>query len=549
MRSAEAQFYQRFEAWLENFLQDHPVIATFLGDHRFDHRLGSYSPEAVEARVRGFREAFEEFARMDVSGFSLDGRIDHTIALSLIKLLLKEYEHEKLQSHLRNPGFYLEEAMEGLFGLLMKDFAPLPERLRSTLCRLREVPRFLKEGMNNIIPERVPPLWAEVALEQVRMVPAFLSGLILPTAQQSSPELAPEIEKAAENVLKATEEYASFIQSEVIPRARGNFAVGVELFNELLREKHLVDYDAETLLKIGWEQFEQTRFQMEELARRIDPRKTAQELLEEAKKDHPSPEGLLKAYEEAMKAARDFVIEKEIATIPEGESLRIVETPHYLRPLIPYAAYMSPGIFEEKQEGLFFVTPIDPDASPEEKEQKLRGHNYAKLPVTALHEAYPGHHLQLVWANRQKSLPRRLGSFIATLFIEGWAFYCEEMMEEMGFIDKPIQKLGRLADQLWRAARIILDVSLHSGRMTVEEGVNFLVEKCRLEPANALAEVRRYTQTPTQPQSYLMGKLLILELISDYRKLKPGITLKELHDSILRCGSLPPALMRQKLLS
>lgn len=546
--SSEIQFYRRFEKWLETFLEEYPVIATFLGDHRFDHRLGTYSPEAVEARVRGLKEALEEFTRMDSTTFSLDGRIDHTLAVQMIKLILREYEHEKLQSHLRNPGFYLEEAMDGLFGLLVKDFAPLPERLRSALGRLKEMPRLLKEGMSNIVPERVPPVWAEVALEQARMAPLFFSSLFLPTVQEAAPELLPEVERAAEEVSKGLDEYASFIQDNVQPQARGDFAAGVELFNVLLREKHLVDYDAETLLRIGWEQFERTRYQMEELARQIDPRKTARELLEEAKEDHPTAEELLKAYEEAMKAARDFVIEKEIATIPEGESLRIVETPHYLRPLIPYAAYMSPGIFEEKQEGLFFVTPVDPNASPEEKEQKLRGHTYVKLPITALHEAYPGHHLQLVWANRHESLPRRLGSFIATLFIEGWAFYCEEMMEEMGFIDKPIQKLGRLADQLWRAARIILDVSLHSGKMTVEEAVNFLVERCQLEPANALAEVRRYTQTPTQPQSYLMGKLLILELISDYRQVKPGASLKELHDSILRCGSLPPALMRQRLL-
>ncbi len=547
MASAEAQFYRRFEAWLETFLEDNPVTATFLGDHRFDHRLGTYAPEAVDARVRGLKEALEEISRLDPASFSLDGRIDHTVATKMMKLLLLEYEHERLQSYIRNPGFYLEEAMEGLFGLLVKEFAPLPERLRSALGRLREIPRFLKEGINNIVPERVPPLWAEVALEQARMAPAFFYGLLLPAAREGAPELVPEIERAVEEASRAVDEYTSFLRSDVPPQARGDFAAGTELFNLLLREKHLVEYDAEALLRTGWEQFELTRTRMEELARQIDPRKTVRELLEEAKADHPSEEGLMKAYQEAMKAARDFVVEKGIATIPEGESLKIVETPAYLWPLIPYAAYMSPGIFEEKQEGLFFVTPVDPNASPEEKEQKLRGHNYAKLPITALHEAYPGHHLQLVWANRQESIPRRLGSFIATLFIEGWAFYCEEMMEEMGFIDRPIQKLMRLADQLWRAARIILDVALHSGRMTVEEGVNFLVEKCGLEPANALAEVRRYTQSPTQPQSYLMGKLLILELISDYRKANPDLSLREIHDSILSCGSLPPALMRQKL--
>jgi uncharacterized protein (DUF885 family) len=140
-----------------------------------------------------------------------------------------------------------------------------------------------------------------------------------------------------------------------------------------------------------------------------------------------------------------------------------------------------------------------------------------------------------------------MGTFLATLFIEGWAFYCEELLEELGYISTPIQRLGRLSDQLWRAARIILDASLHTRGMTVDEAVSFLVDECQLEPSNALAEVRRYTQTPTQPQSYLMGKLAILELVADYRRSHPDASLREMHDAILSCGSLPPRLMRRQL--
>jgi uncharacterized protein (DUF885 family) len=248
-----------------------------------------------------------------------------------------------------------------------------------------------------------------------------------------------------------------------------------------------------------------------------------------------------------MAAIRQYVIDHEIVTIPAGETLRIVETPPYLRPIIPYAAYMPPGMLEEKQEGHFLVTPVDPDAPAEEQEQKLKGHYWAKLPITALHEAYPGHHLQLVWANRRETIPRRLGSLMATLFIEGWAFYCEELLEQMGYIAAPVQRLGRLNDQLWRAARIVLDVSLHTRGMKVEEAIDLLVKECGLEPANAQAEVRRYTQSPTQPQSYLMGKLAILDIVRDYQRAHPGASLRAQHDAILGCGSLPPRLIRKQL--
>ncbi len=240
-------------------------------------------------------------------------------------------------------------------------------------------------------------------------------------------------------------------------------------------------------------------------------------------------------------------MEHNIASIPAGETLRIIETPLFLRPIIPYAAYIPPGIFEEKIEGIFMVTPPDENASPEEVEAKLKGQPYSKIPVTVMHEAYPGHHLQLAWAASHGSTARKMGTQLSTLFVEGWAFYCEELMEQLGYVNTPLQRMGRLSDQLWRAARIILDVSLHCRGMSVPEAADFLVRECGLQPADALAEVRRYTVTPTQPQSYLMGKLEILKIIDEYRKLRPGASLRQMHDDILACGSLPPQLMRKQL--
>ena len=250
---------------------------------------------------------------------------------------------------------------------------------------------------------------------------------------------------------------------------------------------------------------------------------------------------------QAMAAARQFVIDHEIATIPAGEEIRIEPTPEFMRPIIPYAAYSSPGFLEPVQEGVFIVTPVDEGADAEAAERKLRGHPLADIPVTALHEAYPGHHLQLVVANQTSTLPRKFGSWLSSLFVEGWAFYCEELMEQLGFIDQPIQKLARLQAQQWRAARIILDVSLHTNQMGVQEAIDFLVERASLEPDDAKAEVRRYTMSPTQPQCYLMGKLQILELVAEYKRRFPQAGLRQMHDAILNSGSLPPRLMRLKL--
>jgi uncharacterized protein (DUF885 family) len=145
-------------------------------------------------------------------------------------------------------------------------------------------------------------------------------------------------------------------------------------------------------------------------------------------------------------------------------------------------------------------------------------------------------------------LPRKLATALSSLFIEGWAFYCEELMEQLGFFNDPVQPLARRKDQLWRAARIVIDVSLHTRGMTIDEAVALLVEKVGLEPGDALAEVHRYTQSPTQPMTYLMGKLEILKLVAAYKERHPEASMREMHDAILACGSLPPKLLAQRLI-
>jgi len=539
-----AEFYRRAGGGIDRLMEEAPVVATQLGDHRFDDRLADYSKATLERQRREVKKALAEFERFDTENFDLDARIDQRLMVQIARSILRGFE--KLRPYFRNPGTYIEECLAGIFLLLVREFAPLEERLRSALGRLRAVPEVLVRGKENLDPAEVPPVWCEVALESAEQGLGLFTMLI-PALAQQIPGLQEELNEASAEAAEALQDYVGFLKERVLPRAKGDFAVGEELFEELLREDHLLDYTAEELLQTGWRLFEETKAEMEGLAQKIDPTKGPKELIEEAKTDHPSADELLDVYRREMAAVRQFVIDHEIATIPEGESLKIEPTPPFLRGLIPYAAYLMPGPLEKQQEGIFLVTPVDPESPKAEQEEKLKGHNYAKLPVTALHEAYPGHHLQLTYANMIGSLPRKLGAFISTLFIEGWAFYCEELMEQLGYIDKPLQRLGRLADQLWRAARIVLDVSLHTGEMGVEEAVNFLVNKAGLERSNALAEVRRYTLTPTQPMSYLMGKLEILKLIDEYRGRHPNISLRELHDAILSCGSLPPCLMRERL--
>jgi len=539
----ENEFNKHFEQFTMWLLEQFPAMATQMGIHTWDDRLMDCSNDTMvlfHSELQGF---LTSFLRYNSRNFSKDARIDYTLAVQLVKSLIRDIAVN--EPYLRNPGFYLDEVMNGVFGLIMKDFAPLSERLTNLLQRVTAVPRVLREAQNNLQPSRVPLVWAEVALEQADMGEMLFLNIIPAIAETD--ELKQELMSAGKSAVAAMDSFATFLKEKVIPVAAGDFAAGESLFNELLRENHMVNYDSEELLATGWSLFQETKELMDKLALTMNSQKTIEEIIEDAKADHPTAEGLLDAHREAMESARRFVVEHEIATIPEGETLSVIETPPFMRPLIPFAAYLPPGIYEQDLSGIFLVTPPSPEDPPEIAESKLRGQHYAKLPITALHEAYPGHHLQLVVAAKYGTTARKLGMSLSSLFIEGWAFYCEELMEQEGYINQPAQRLGRLHDQLWRAARIILDVSLHTKGMSVQQAVDFLVERCQLDPGNALAEVRRYTMMPTQPQSYLMGKLEILKIVDQYRHRNPGASMKEMHDDILLCGSLTPKLLAEQL--
>ncbi len=544
MPKPQALFYERAHQFISQFLEESPVSATQLGEHRFDHRLTDYSRSGLQRRRRQLAEASAELEAIPAAALELDAQIDHQLMTNTIRMAIRGFD--VLRSCQRNPGEYVDECMGGVFLLLIKEFAPLPERLKAVEGRLEQIPQVVAQGKENLIPDEVPLVWAEVALDSARQGLALFKS-VLPAIGKNVPQ-GKQLISASEGAAEALEGFSRFIEGTIMPRAQGEFPVGETLFDEMLRQDHMVDYSAQELLATGRRLFQETWDQMVSLAATISPDKDVGTILDKAKDDHPAAEDLLDTYRQEMARARAFIADHNVVTIPEGERLRVEPTPPFLRGIIPYAAYMMPGPLEELQEGVFLVTPVDPESPPEEQRAQLRGHHWAKLPTTAVHEAYPGHHLQLVYANSVGSLPRKLGSLMSTLFIEGWAFYCEELMERLGFLDSPLQHLGRLHDGLWRCARIILDASLHAGEMTVEQAISFLVEQVGLERSSARAEVRRYTLSPTQPMSYQMGKLEIASLMEEYKGLHPCTSMRELHDAFLSCGSLPPRLMHRRLL-
>jgi uncharacterized protein (DUF885 family) len=275
--SDETNFYQRSEHWLHRLLEFNPVAATELGDHRFDDRLADRSAEALEQEHQEVLQALREFQAMDADAFALNAQVDHELTLAIFESFVREYEQGR--DHVRNPGIYLGEALSGTFLLTMLDFAPLPQRLESALGRVRQIPRLLRQGQANLLAAEVPPLWAEITLEQAAQAPGIFLGLLPAIAAQAAPDLEAPLTEAGQAASEAVEAYATFLQDEILPHAVGEFAAGRELFDEKLRREHMVDYDAGQLLAVGWEQFHRTREQMETIAAEIDPDRSVAQIL------------------------------------------------------------------------------------------------------------------------------------------------------------------------------------------------------------------------------------------------------------------------------
>ncbi|MFH1864256.1 MAG: DUF885 domain-containing protein [Candidatus Eisenbacteria bacterium] len=535
-----AAFDKIVEDYVSTLLADYPVMATFLGVHDRDGELGEFGADAQKEKNDHLTSLLRDLEAIPLDGEPVEVRID--AAALRASLRLEVFEHEELRTHELKPYVYVGAALSGCNELVLGDFAPLADRARSLLGRLRQIPGVLDAMRENV--RESPAVFATVGAEMARGGVGFARSVI-PGIGEEVPELRAELVSAGNAAGEAFESAAGYLEG-LAEKSEVPFHVGRERYEWINREYHMLGMDSAELRDLGRRMLVETTAKMEELAREIDSGRTTSEIIDELKSDHPSASGLRQHYAKEMARARDFVLEHDLVTVPAGEELEVIDTPVFLRKILPYAAYHPAGPFESKQRGLFYVTPADEGLSPEDQEKQLRGHSVHTIPVIALHEAYPGHHLQLVRSNLTRRKVRRL--LWNTVFIEGWALYCEEMMKDAGFYTDARTRLGQLKETRWRAARVVVDVGLQLGEMSVDEAVEFMMSEVGLEKVNATAEVKRYTGNPTQPSSYLVGKLAILSIRERYEaRAGAAFDLKTFHDELLDTGSIQPALVEAAL--
>jgi uncharacterized protein (DUF885 family) len=330
------------------------------------------------------------------------------------------------------------------------------------------------------------------------------------------------------------------LRDEIEPSADLHaFAIGEEQFSRRLHHEHALNAGPAELWRYGLQLQEEVTAEIVTLARRLDPRPW-RDLVDQLRNDTPSADDLLTTYCREMDRAREFVRSGDLVAVPEAP-VKVVPTPAFLATLVPFAAYEPPPIYLPDRSGRFYVTQPDPSLGPPAYQQQRRGHCRHAIPVMVAHEAYPGHHLQLVTSQGLGPEVRR--HIWSPIMVEGWALYSEQLMAEGDYYRTDQERLFQLVNLLWRAVRVVLDVGLHTRGMTPAEAVDHMVEHLPIERAGAEAEVRRYCAWPTYQLCYAVGRRELLRLRDAYRHREGSeFRARRFHDEVMKYGGLPVSL-------
>jgi len=530
---ADARFERAIDRWFRDRMRLEPAIASFVGVHEHDGRLPSASREAIDERVDFWRAAVSEMERFSADDLTPSHSLDRDLLVHEGRLALHELTQRRTWAGRSNAA---EEIGDALFPLFTRDFAPFPERLERIAERLEGAPALLNEAKTRLT--HPVALWIRIDLESGESLPSFLEVILAAARSERCPDaLLSRLSSAVNATRKALEEHGEWLRTDVLPRATADWRAGPEQFEEIVRLRELMA-NGDEILAVGEGILADERAARAATSQELDPTLSPEEVADLVKNDHPTSFGdALEEYRRSMDAARRFVIDHDLATMPADDSLVVIETPSYLRHLIPFAAYYDPPRFDPRPTGTYIVTP---PATPE----MMREHCYASISNTSVHEAYPGHHLQLASARTNPSLVRVIST--AAEFTEGWAFYCERTMKEQGFDDTPKHRYIQHTDAIWRATRIVLDVKLHRHQIDFEDAIEYMIEQTGFERPAALAEVKRYTFTPSYQLSYLFGRHLIDRLKADVERAQgSGFSLKAFHDTLIYGGTMPVSYARR----
>ncbi|MHB8912548.1 MAG: DUF885 domain-containing protein [Lysobacter sp.] len=564
---ADAVFAALSRRWLDGWLQLQPVAATQAGDHRFDDQLDDLSAAGRQKLVDFSEKMLAELDTLDVGKLSRENQVDAAILRNQVRYDL--WTAETLQSWASDPQIYSQLAGGALYTLMAREFAPLPQRLKSATARMEKLPGLFAQMRANLDPARVPKIHAETVARQNAGVLSLVDSLVVPQAGQLGATERKRLDVAIAALRTAVAEHQTWLDKTLVPSAKGNFRIGQQLYDEKLAfalnsplSRTEIRQRAEAAIKL-------TRVEMYDIARKlllerqastgvaapksmpaqpgdVQQQAVIEAALELAYADRPARDQVVELARQSTAEATAFVREKNLVSVPETP-VEIILMPEFQRG-VAVAYCDSPGPLDKGLNTFYAVSPIPDDWSRQQVDSFLREYNTRSIHELSIHEAMPGHYLQIAHSNKHPSTLRAvLGS---GSFIEGWAMYGEKVMDDAGYMDgDPLMQLIQRKWALRATANAILDQAIHVDGMSREEAMALMTQTTFQQEREAAGKWVRAQLTSAQLPTYFVGYSEHLDLRNEVQQREGDkFDLKAYHDHLLSFGSPPVRFARQLLL-
>ena len=549
----------KLEAFFRGYLEDgfrlQPLNATRLGDHRFDDQLDDLSATARDALVARDRRVLADLnAQFDPKDLSGDGRIDLEIFRHSLESSIWSAEHFKPFED--DPRVYGDYLTEGVYLLFAQSTQPKEVNLRNALARMLLIPKVVEVARVTI--KNPPRVKTETAIRQTKGAIGFYTDDLFRFA--GLPQGQGELGERARTVVASLERHLQFLQDEVLPRSTESWRIGRELFAEKLDRELDSGISADEVLREAEAEADRVGREMAVIARQMwgttfpgvvippdDPagrRLMTARVLQSVASQHGSPESLVDDARATVDQIKTFIRDRKILTLPEPDQCRVIAMPEFMRG--NSVAYLNPSPpLDTRAVSEYAISPPPLDWTPRRVESYLEEYNQAMLKILTIHEAYPGHYVQLAYSNRVPSLIRRVLS--SGTFAEGWAVYTEQMMLDQGFgAGDPGLRLQQLKFYLRAVVNAILDRKMHTEGMTDEQATELLVGQAFQSEAEAVGKIVRSKQSSAQLSTYFVGRLAFYRLRQKVQRDQADkFDLARFHEAVLSHGTLPVKYLPQ----
>lgn len=504
----------------------YPTATSGQGDHRYDGRLTDFSPAALNARQTHVSELLQTVKGMSTAGWSRDDRVD--AILFQAQLEGADFFGRTLNATATDPQTYVSECAAAIFTLLQKDYAPHRTRALAATSRLEQMPAMLRTGRNNLT--KPVKLYAQLAIQAARGGDDLYQSSLMTLADELSPAERKRLTKARDTALKALHEYADWLDAG-LARMPDWTPLGEETYNHLLKRVLLLPFDARDVATLG--EIELGRYRaLEAMLKNPQLASPDPARAQHVPKDQAE---FLAAYEARQQEIVEFLQKNRLLTIPSYMgAFKIRQLPEAFKPTSPGGFMNPPGVYDQDPVGFFYI----PTYNPKSGNLYIRAAIEDPRPILG-HEGIPGHFLQISIADHVASEIRRQHQ--DSVFAEGWALYTEEMLTREGLYPDDSAAYGQvLRLSRYRAARIGVDVNLHTGRWTFEQAVSYFMEGGGLDREAAEGEAAGAASSPSQKISYITGKWQVMRLLGKYRDRQgDAFRLGAFHDQLLSYGTLP----------